>query len=74
MRKRKMDEVELLCQELSKTRVYCAHCGHSVVMGSRDYKLCSWCNNMVFKNQKEEFKYRMNEKLIREKRRIKNEI
>ena len=73
MRKRKMDEVELLCQELSKTRVYCPNCGHSIVMGLREYKLCSWCNNMAFKDKKTEFKYRMNENLIKEKRRIKNE-
>lgn len=69
MRKRKRDEIELLCEELSKARVYCPNCGHSVVIVNKsNMALCSWCKIMVFKDKQTEFKYRMKENLIKEKR------
>ena len=34
-------------------------CGHTVFMGRQDKKICSWCGKYVFKDKKEEFKYRM---------------
>lgn len=40
----------------------CKNCGHKVVVTKNAGKnLCSCCNNYVFRDSKEEFKYRMNE-------------
>ena len=55
--------------ELAKLRHYCKHCGHSLyIANKRDIVECSYCHNLVFKNDKAEFMYRMKENLIREKR------
>lgn len=34
-------------------------CGHTVFLGRKDKIVCSWCGNYVFKDKKEEFRYRM---------------
>lgn len=37
-------------------------CGHSIIFVSwKTRKLCRWCGNWVFKNKREEFKYRLME-------------
>ena len=43
---------------LTKLRKYC-ECGHSMTM-YHNYDYCSWCGKIVFKNKKEEFKYKLN--------------
>lgn len=46
-----------------QNRYYC-HCGHSVVILPNEKKVfCSYCGHWVFKNKKDEFMYRMKEKL-----------
>ena len=40
-------------------KVYCKHCGHSIVYTpASKYKkiLCNYCKHYVYKNDKEEFK------------------
>jgi NADH pyrophosphatase NudC (nudix superfamily) len=45
--------------------VYCK-CGHTVEFWhSENKELCNWCGNYVFKTQKNEFEYRLNEKMKR---------
>lgn len=52
----------------------CKHCGHTQPVYSMQTKVvCKWCNNFIFKNEMEEFKYRLKEKQNKEKRN-KNEI
>ena len=42
----------------------CKNCGHKVVVTKSSGKnLCSCCNKYVFRNPKDEFEYRMKEKL-----------
>lgn len=54
----KIDEVEKKYRALTKFRKKCK-CGHSVyVLG--DYKLCTYCGNYIFKDDRTEFKYRLN--------------
>ena len=44
-------------------RYYCK-CGHSVVIMPKKHKvLCTHCGHWVFKNKKDEFKYRIKEKM-----------
>lgn len=45
----------------SNNRYYC-NCGHSVVIFPKENKiLCTHCGHWVFKNKKDEFKYRLKE-------------
>lgn len=37
-------------------------CGHSLFF-KRDYMICTWCGNIVFKNDKAKFKYELNKRL-----------
>lgn len=42
----------------------CKHCGHKQLITSyMDKTLCDWCKNYIFKNEKDEFKFRMQERL-----------
>lgn len=47
-------------EEVTDAKVTCK-CGHRVLMGTQVKTICSWCGNFVFKNENEEFKYRLNE-------------
>lgn len=43
---------------------YKFECGHIVIITTNENKkICSWCGKYVFTNKKEEFKYRINEKM-----------
>lgn len=51
-----------LMKERTKYRVYCK-CGHSMVfypIENKDKKICSWCGNYVYKDNKTEFINRLN--------------
>lgn len=49
-----------MADEYDKVRHYCKKCGHSIIIPHWVEKtLCDWCGNYVFKNDKDEFKYRM---------------
>lgn len=57
--------------EITKSRVICK-CGHSVLIPTNDNKaVCHWCGNFVFRNKEAEFKHRMKENLIKERRNLK---
>ena len=44
--------------------VYCPNCKHSVEFWSNSNKeLCTWCGRLVFKTKKDEFNFRMKQKL-----------
>ena len=44
---------------ITQQSIKCKHCGHSVLFSRREKTICSWCGHWVFKDQKEEFKYRL---------------
>jgi hypothetical protein len=48
-------------------RVKCK-CGHSHFMPVfLPYKICDWCGNIVFRNENEEFKYKLKRQIRRQK-------
>ena len=54
-------EDDRIFQDVSKCRYKCK-CGHSVIITNKlDKAICSWCGNLVFKNPKAEFEYRVNQ-------------
>lgn len=55
----------------SQNKYPCKHCGHKQLIPKiMEKNLCDWCGFWVFKNEKDEFKYRMDEQI---KRRMFNE-
>lgn len=56
-------EYKRMTDEYDKVKYRCK-CGHRVVIKYNETKkICSWCQNYVFKNDQEEFKYRMKERI-----------
>lgn len=54
----KSDNYSKISNEMSKYRIYC-QCGHSVIIypfERRNKKICSYCGNLVYKNELERFK------------------
>jgi DNA-directed RNA polymerase subunit RPC12/RpoP len=47
---------------------YCEKCGHRQMLWGGEKNICRHCGTMVFKDDKTRFKYRLNEKIIRERR------
>ena len=61
-------EIELKAKEQTESRIKCKHCGHSRLLGKRDKVICNWCGNYIFKDDETEFKYRMQEQRLKEKK------
>lgn len=63
MSKRDNEQYKRLAEEYDKVKYRC-RCGHRVIIPNKiDKNICSWCGNYVFKNKKDEFEYRIKEKL-----------
>ena len=56
-----------LQDNITKNRIICSNCGHSVLFNKMDKTICKWCNHYVFKNKKVEFEYRLKESINRKK-------
>ena len=57
------EEWRRMSQEYDKVKYQCK-CGHKVIIPNRiDKNVCDWCGNYVFKDKKDEFKYRVKEKI-----------
>lgn len=63
--KKDTQEYERRADELDKVKYRCK-CGRRVVIPKwLDKQLCDWCGDYVFKSKKDEFRYRIQEKLRR---------
>lgn len=52
-------EYERMTDNLNKVKYVC-NCGHRVIIpNNRKYNLCDWCGNYVFRDKRDEFKYRL---------------
>lgn len=58
-----LEEEKRRSNEIAPYKVKCKECGHVVVLIKQNKTLCTYCGKYIFKNKKEEFKYRMKEKL-----------
>lgn len=56
-------EYKRMADEYDKVKYKCK-CGHRVVIKHNQTKaMCSWCGSYVFKDNQEEFKYRISEQI-----------
>lgn len=59
-----------ILEEQRKMKIICPYCKHRVhfyAFENQDKRLCKYCGNYVFKNEKEKFMYRLKENMLREK-------
>lgn len=61
---RRKTKDEIMASYRQQYRVRC-ECGHTMMMVNVTKRLCPFCKKYVFKDKKEEMKYRVNEKLRR---------
>ena len=53
-------EYERRTDELDKVKIRCEWCGHRVIVPIKVKKrLCTWCGHWVFRDKKEQFKYKL---------------
>jgi len=45
----------------AKNSTKCSNCGHTMLIGRKEKKICTWCGRYVFKDKKKEFEYRIKE-------------
>ena len=63
------EQEKLLSNVFEKLTVYCPTCEHPIIFTTKnDMRICSHCGNAVFKNKETEFKYRIREKIYKERR------
>lgn len=60
----KLDTERVMCRKL------CPNCGHSILLGRKDSKICSHCGMYVFKDKISEFHYRIRESIFKYKRKL----
>ena len=51
---------------ITNNRVKCK-CSHSMLLGSKDRDLCTYCGYFVYKDKRTEFKYKLKERLQHER-------
>ena len=51
---------------ITRNRIICPTCGHSVLFAKKDKSICQWCKHYVFKDKKSEFEYRLKESINRQ--------
>lgn len=60
-----LKDIRILEEERTKSRKLCKNCGHSVLLGRKDQKICSHCGVYVFKDDVAEFHYRIREQMVK---------
>ena len=68
-----LKEIEILSGKQTHNRKLCKNCGHSRLLGSQERVICNHCGHWIFKDEETEFKYRMQEQRIKNKKEIANE-
>lgn len=62
-------EIDDVARVYSQNKTKCKRCGCTRLLNDKYKKLvCNNCGNYIFLNDKEEFKYRLREAQVREKR------
>ena len=70
MRIRTKDDLEYqkYMESRQKHKYVCKHCGHKqLIPNFMKQNLCDWCGYWVFRNDKDEFKFRMSEQMKKKK-------
>jgi len=50
---------------ISKDKVKCENCGHTMIMSKVDRMICSHCGYWVYRNEQAKFKYKIKEVMIK---------
>lgn len=60
------EEEERFLENVREQTVECK-CGKRVFIGIKGRRICGWCGNLVFKDKKAEFEFRMQEQMRHKK-------
>ncbi len=60
-------DIEKLSEEITNTTIKCK-CSHSIVMPNAERTICRWCGEYVYRTPEIEFKYKMKEAIIKERK------
>lgn len=60
------NEMIKIQNNISRNRILCPNCGHSVIFSRKDKVICRHCGKYVFKNKEIEFKHRLKEEMKRQ--------
>lgn len=63
MNYRTKEEDDKLFDSVTNCRVKCKKCGHTVLLPKYKKTVCTHCGSYIFKNDAEEFKFRLMEKI-----------
>jgi ribosomal protein S27AE len=63
-----LKEVKKLSSIQTQNRKLCKNCGHSKLLGKQERVICGHCGHWIFKDDETEFKYRMKEQRLKEKK------
>lgn len=67
-----LKEIKKLSSVQTESRKLCKNCGHSKLLGKQKKVICKNCGHWIFKDDETEFKYRMQEQRIKERKENKN--
>lgn len=56
---RKYDVSDIMFAIITEAKKKCKYCGHTMLLGNSEKKICTNCGHYVFKNSKVEFHYKM---------------
>lgn len=61
--------------DLQSRKRTCKYCGHTQSMHILlDKVVCRWCHHYIFRNELDEFKYRLRERQIKERKNYERQI
>lgn len=60
---KKLNTSKEYIDKISKYRVRCSFCGHSVFLIRQKFVICNWCGHKIYKNKQEEFKDKVKQEL-----------
>lgn len=60
---KKYDVSDLMFAIITEAKKKCKHCGHTMLLGNSEKKICNNCGYYVYRNSKLEFKDKMKQAL-----------
>lgn len=64
-------DIKMYSRAIDNLKVQCKICGRKIpFLNHDDRKICDWCHNYVYKDEKAEFKYKMKGIIKNESKRI----
>lgn len=57
--RKKYEVSDIMFAIITEAKKKCKHCGHTMLLGNSEKKICNNCGYYVYKNNKIEFKHKL---------------